>query len=92
MPSRFVRFDPDTVQILDKCLARALEIALELDPEGRENESRFAAALIEAMTLGETDEAALVDFALQVLPAYRESPLDWRRENAASRALNPRPS
>lgn len=94
MPSRFVRFDPETVEILDKCLARAVAVATELDPAGGENEGRLAAALIEAMTLGETDEGALVDFALQVLPAYRGSPLDWRGRNATLRPGlgQPRPS
>lgn len=78
MPSRFIRFDPETVELLSRCMSRAERQAdsfsPEDDPSGRR--TRFAAALIEAASQGETDETRLVDFALRVLPAYRGSAFD----------------
>ena len=74
MPSRFVRFDPETVQLLDACVGRAREIAAQIDPQGADDVTvtRLASALVEAASHGERDADKLVDFALQVLPAYRE--------------------
>jgi hypothetical protein len=74
MPSRFVRFDPETVKLLDKCMTRAQEVAVSLDSKTNLSDMRhrLAAALVEATGLGERDEERLVAFALSVLPAYRE--------------------
>lgn len=83
MPPRFVRLDPDTVELLDRCIARAQEIAAEIDPRATDEamRTRLASALIEASSHGERDEEKLVDFALQILPAYRES--RFRRAGSA---------
>ncbi|MBS7543939.1 hypothetical protein [Ancylobacter oerskovii] len=74
MPSHFIRFDPDTIQLLDTCLARAEAVAATLETEtaGSDLRTRLASALIEAARLGEKDEEVLVAFALRILPAYRE--------------------
>ncbi|MCK0209871.1 hypothetical protein MWN33_17710 [Starkeya koreensis] len=74
MSSRFVRFDPETVELLDRCAARAQQVARQMHPDANDEDTRtrLASALIEALQLGETDEASLVAFALRVLPAARE--------------------
>ncbi|GLK85796.1 hypothetical protein [Ancylobacter defluvii] len=74
MPSHFIRFDPDTIQLLDRCMTKAQEIAatLETESDSPDTRTRLASALIEAVGLGEKDEEHLVEFALRVLPAYRE--------------------
>lgn len=74
MPSRFVRFDPETVKLLDRCMTRAQEVAVSFDGAAQTEDfrHRLAAALVEATGHGEKDEERLVAFALSVLPAYRE--------------------
>ncbi|MCB4771926.1 hypothetical protein LGR54_25280 [Ancylobacter sp. Lp-2] len=74
MPSPFLRFDPDTVQLLDRCMTQAQQVAaaMEAGPIGPDMRNRLASALIEALRHGEQDETNLVEFALRVLPAYRE--------------------
>lgn len=74
MPSRFVRFDPETVKLLDRCMTKAQEEAVSLDSTANapDIQQRLAFALVEATGLGERDEERLVAFALSVLPAYRE--------------------
>jgi hypothetical protein len=73
VPSRFVRFDPETVSMLDRCLdvayQRAQSLGVEISNTATRN--RLASALIEAAGTGERQESALVDFALSALPAYR---------------------
>ncbi len=72
MPKRSVRFDPDTVRILDQCLHEAVQKAAVLGAEiGEDLRNRLASALIEAATHGERDVARLVEFAMCVLPAHR---------------------
>lgn len=72
MPLRFVRFDPDTVRILDHCLHEAAQKAAGLGAEiGEDLRNRLASALIEAAARGERDAARLVEFAMCVLPAHR---------------------
>lgn len=74
MSSRFIRFDPDTTHLLDRCMNRAQEIATNLGPQEdtTDTRTRLAMALIEAAAQGERDEEELVEFALRALPAYRE--------------------
>ncbi|TCK28126.1 hypothetical protein EV667_2122 [Ancylobacter aquaticus] len=74
MSSRYVRLDPETVRLLDRCIAQAQEAAARLNRDGVDEamRTRLASALMEAISLGERDEGRLVAFALQVLPAYRE--------------------
>ncbi|GAB4066695.1 hypothetical protein KHC28_16635 [Ancylobacter sonchi] len=78
MPSRSVRFDPATIKLLDRCMTKAQQIAqaMETGPVSPDIRHRLASALIEAFGRGEKDEANLVEFALRVLPAYRERPLN----------------
>ncbi|WAC27040.1 MULTISPECIES: hypothetical protein [unclassified Ancylobacter] len=75
MSSRFVRFDPETVALLSRCMTRAESEAGTFGPQddSQDRRTRLAAALIEAASQGEKDEERLVDFALRVLPAYRGS-------------------
>ncbi|WP_428028792.1 hypothetical protein [Ancylobacter sp.] len=83
MSSRFVRLDPETVRLLDLCISRAQEVAARLEPDSTDfqTRTRLASALLEAIRLGERDEQKLVEFALQVLPAYREG--RFRRASTA---------
>lgn len=74
MSSRYLRLDPETVRLLDSCIAQAQHAAAQLHREGVDEvmRVRLASALMEAISLGERDEERLVAFALQVVPAYRE--------------------
>ncbi|WP_371346005.1 hypothetical protein [Ancylobacter sp. IITR112] len=74
MSSRHLRLDPETVRLLDRCIAQAQDAATRLNRDGVDEvmRMRLASALMEAIGLGERDETKLVAFALQVLPAYRE--------------------
>ncbi|MFT0860173.1 hypothetical protein [Ancylobacter sp. G4_0304] len=74
MPSPFVRLDPETVRLLDACMTRTEKVAAPLTSgsNAQDTRTRLASALIEAIRLGERDEDRLVEFALRVLPAYRE--------------------
>lgn len=74
MSPRYVRLDPETVRLLDRCIAQAEGAATRLNRDGVDEvmRMRLASALMEAISLGERDEERLVAFALQVLPAYRE--------------------
>lgn len=73
VPMRPVRLDPETAELLDRCLANAEHAAAAFGGAGdEETRKRFASALIEATSLGERDETRLTEFALSVLPAYRE--------------------
>lgn len=74
MSSRYLRLDPETVRLLDSCIAKAQHAAAQLHREGVDEvmRVRLASALMEAISLGERDEERLVAFALQVVPAYRE--------------------
>lgn len=74
MSPRYVRLDPETVRLLDRCIAQAQDAAARLNRDGVDEvmRMRLASALMEAISLGESDEGRLVAFALQVLPAYRE--------------------
>lgn len=74
MSSRFIRFDPETIRLLDRCMEKAGKVAaaIDLKEDQKDTQARLASALIEATRLGETDEDRLVEFALRVLPAYRE--------------------
>lgn len=74
MSSRYLRLDPETVRLLDSCIAQAQHAAAQLHREGVDDvmRMRLASALMEAISLGERDEQRLVAFALQVVPAYRE--------------------
>lgn len=74
MSSRYLRLDPETVRLLDRCIARAQEAAARLHRDGVDDvmRMRLASALVEAIGAGERDEERLIGFALQVVPAYRE--------------------
>lgn len=74
MSSRYLRLDPETVRLLDRCIAQAQHAAAQLHRDGVDEvmRMRLASALMEAISLGERDEERLVAFALQVVPAYRE--------------------
>ena len=74
MLSRFVNLDPDTIAMLDRCMTKAQQVAAELETEENSTDmrARLASALIEAAGHGEKDEAQLLEFALRVLPNYRE--------------------
>lgn len=69
-----MQFEPETIAILDRCLAAAMRDAQVLEPNGDtdDHRRRIASALIEAVRDGEQEEKQLLEFALRVLPAYRE--------------------
>lgn len=73
-PRHYVRLDPETVGLLDRCIAQAQAAAARLNPDGVDEvmRLRLASALMEAVSLGERDERQLIGFARHVLPAYRE--------------------
>lgn len=74
MPFRNAEFEPATIARLDRCLARAQDVAasLSIRADGDGLRTVLALALIEATNAGEEDEDHLVEFALRALPAYRQ--------------------
>ncbi|WP_018390802.1 hypothetical protein [Ancylobacter sp. FA202] len=94
MSSRYVRLDPETVRLLDRCIAQAQDAATRLNRDGVDEvmRMRLASALMEALRLGERDEERLVAFALQVLPAYREQLAKPAHSPAHAPAHAPDPS
>ncbi|MBS9478084.1 hypothetical protein [Ancylobacter radicis] len=75
MSLRFLRFDPETVALLSRCMTRAEQQAgiPAAHEDAQDRRTRLAAALIEAAGRGERDEDRLVDFALRVVPSYRNT-------------------
>jgi hypothetical protein len=73
MPFRNTEFEPATIAKLDRCLARAEQVAASygIEAHGEGMRTTLALALIEATSGGEEDEDRLVGFALRALPAYR---------------------
>lgn len=73
MPFRNTDFEPETIALLDRCLARAQDQARAagISADGDETRTMLALALIEAANRGEGDEDRLVGFALTALPAWR---------------------
>ncbi|MBS7543943.1 hypothetical protein [Ancylobacter oerskovii] len=75
MPPRLTGLlDPAIARMLDICLHRAQQTAAmpEDSADRADIRARLALALIEATGRGARDEGELVEFALRVLPAYRE--------------------
>ncbi|ADH91615.1 hypothetical protein Snov_4356 [Ancylobacter novellus DSM 506] len=73
MPFRNLELEPATIAKLDRCLARAQDVAVSygIEANGAGLRTVLALALIEAANAGEEDEDQLVEFALRALPAYR---------------------
>lgn len=88
MSLRYLRLDPETVRLLDRCIDRAQHEALKVASDGVDEatRTRLASALVEAIGRGEREEEQLVTFALQVLPAYREGPFGPPAERAPASA------
>lgn len=67
-------YDPESIAFLDECLEKACQAAGEAAAgDGMADlRHKLASAILEGFDAGMRDRSSLVDFALRVLPNYRD--------------------